>query len=488
VILAQSANLGCQAVSISNDKIQTFAGTTGSACSAANIRGTISWTFVDKDLAYNDDLRGERVNRPVHWCIALACASACGAPHPLAKDTPRNRRPEVADHAAAKPTQAAPNLARRKERAIALSLGTFHSCALSNDGNVRCWGAYRTGALGNEATRDIGASESPSSSKYVGIGSSATQIAGAYAHACAVTQGGGLACWGRWRPFARGEPQVDVLQLSAPVVQVATGEWHTCALSAVGTLTCFGRGERGALGYGSAETLGDDEPLRSIGDVPVGGKVLQVVAGNNITCALLDSHRVRCWGDALGYPGKKTFLQTPFANGDLALGGDAKEIAAGDSHVCALLTDETVRCWGGGAQGVLGTGREFDIGDDETPAVAGRVDVGEEVVHLAAGQTHNCALLPHGRVRCWGAGEYGRLGYGNTNNVGDDETPASAGDVDVGGEVTQLAAGGFHTCALLSDGCVRCWGLSDHGQLGYGNRTSIGDDEVPATAGCVSIF
>ena len=137
---------------------------------------------------------------------------------------------------------------------------------------------------------------------------------------------------------------------------------------------------------------------------------------------------------------------------------------------------------------MLGTGSEFDVGDDETPALAGRVDVGEEVVHLAAGQTHNCALLQHGRVRCWGAGEHGRLGYANTNNVGDDETPASAGDVNVGGEVTQLAAGGFHTCALLSNGCVRCWGLSDHGQLGYGNRTSVGDDEAPATAGCVSVF
>ena len=74
---------------------------------------------------------------------------------------------------------------------------------------------------------------------------------------------------------------------------------------------------------------------------------------------------------------------------------------------------------------------------------------------IAAGVNHTCALLSGGAVRCWGDGASGRLGYGNTNNIGDNETPASAGDVDVGGTVTEIAAG-RHTCALLSTGAVRC--------------------------------
>jgi alpha-tubulin suppressor-like RCC1 family protein len=106
-------------------------------------------------------------------------------------------------------------------------------------------------------------------------------------------------------------------------------------------------------------------------------------------------------------------------------------------------------------------------------------------VQVSAGFSHTCAVLDGGTVRCWGQGNYGSLGYGNTNHVGDDESPASAGDVDVGGVVVQVAAGLGQTCALLEDGAIRCWGYGSDGALGYGNTNSIGDDETPASAGDV---
>ena len=162
-------------------------------------------------------------------------------------------------------------------------------------------------------------------------------------------------------------------------------------------------------------------------------------------------------------------------------------IAAGREHTCALPGAGRVRCWGSGDQGALGYGNTDNIGDDETPASAGDVDVGGPVVALAAGAYHTCALLAEGRVRCWGDNRLGPLGYGNTEDVGDDETPASAGDVEVGGPVAALAAGGDHTCALLETSRVRCWGAGWSGQLGYGNTESIGDDETPASAGDVDL-
>jgi cysteine-rich repeat protein len=117
------------------------------------------------------------------------------------------------------------------------------------------------------------------------------------------------------------------------------------------------------------------------------------------------------------------------------------------------------------------------------------------VSQLAASFNHTCVLLNSGTVRCWGLGDNGRLGYGNTNSVGDNETPLEAyallpnnGDVNVGGSVVQLTAGGNHTCALLSSGTVRCWGNSSAGQLGYGNTNFIGDNESPASAGDVVVF
>jgi len=93
-----------------------------------------------------------------------------------------------------------------------------------------------------------------------------------------------------------------------------------------------------------------------------------------------------------------------------------------------------------------------------------------------------------GGVRCWGSGAEGRLGYGNTNNIGDNETPASAGDVDVGGPAVAVTAGRHHTCAILAGGALRCWGSGSFGKLGHANLTTIGDDEAPAAADAVSVY
>jgi len=79
------------------------------------------------------------------------------------------------------------------------------------------------------------------------------------------------------------------------------------------------------------------------------------------------------------------------------------------------------------------------------------------------------------------------LGYGNTDDIGDDETPASVGDVDVGGAVQQVSTGTYHTCALLVAGTVGCWGMGSFGRLGYGNTDDV-DDETPASVGDVPIL
>ena len=148
-------------------------------------------------------------------------------------------------------------------------------------------------------------------------------------------------------------------------------------------------------------------------------------------------------------------------------------IDAAEKHSCAIITDGTVRCWGRGGEGRLGYGNTSDIGDDETPGSVGPVDLGtgRTAVAISAGSArHTCALLDDGAVRCWGSGTLGRLGYGNTTTIGDDETPGSVGPVDLGAGRTAVAitTGADHTCALLDDGTVRCWGTAS-GQLGYGD-------------------
>lgn len=162
----------------------------------------------------------------------------------------------------------------------------------------------------------------------------------------------------------------------------------------------------------------------------------------------------------------------------------ATQLALGHDHTCVLLADGAVRCWGPGTFGRLGTGSTTTIGDDE-PASAGKpVALGGKAVAITAGAMHTCALLDTKRVRCWGRGNDGQLGYGSPDDVGDDETPASAGDVPLGEDVLQVAAGGDATCALLASGMVRCWGDNLDGALGLPGTKQprkVGDDE-PVTS------
>src|SRR5690606_20566831 len=142
--------------------------------------------------------------------------------------------------------------------------------------------------------------------------------------------------------------------------------------------------------------------------------------------------------------------------------------------------------WGDGNGGRLGYGNTENIGDDEFTVSITDVMVGGAVLEVVAGGSHTCARLDNGKVRCWGNGGVGQLGYGNTSNIGDDEAPQSAGDVPVGAAVTSLAAGYQHTCAITASGTARCWGRGTGGRLGYGSFLGIGDDEPASAAGDVS--
>jgi hypothetical protein len=121
------------------------------------------------------------------------------------------------------------------------------------------------------------------------------------------------------------------------------------------------------------------------------------------------------------------------------------------------------------------------LGDEPGDMPPPIVPVGGTVKQIATGTTHSCALLDTGAVRCWGRGEDGKLGYGNTDSVGDEPGEMPPPDVPVGGMVIQIAASFSNTCALMDTGAVRCWGDSSDGALGYIRYGSIGDDvgEMP---------
>ncbi|HEX6390386.1 MAG TPA: hypothetical protein VFZ89_13080 [Solirubrobacteraceae bacterium] len=386
--------------------------------------------------------------------------------------------------------------------------GTAHTCTVLAGGQVRCWGNGFFGALGYGNTQTIGDDEAPATAGTVDLGGGRTAraIAAGGQHTCAVLDTSEVRCWGNGSSGKLGygnttaigdnEPpgSAGPVDLGGAAKAITAGDKHTCAVLDSGDVRCWGDGGNGQLGYGNTKPIGDDETPGSVGPVDLGaGRTARAIsAGADHTCAVLDNGDVRCWGDGfagvLGYANTDKIGdgETPGSVGPVDLGGrTAKAITAGTSHTCVVLDTDQVKCWGNGGQGRLGYGNTDTIGDTEKPSTVGTVDLGagRSARGIAAGYEHTCALLDDGTVRCWGNGSIGRLGYGNSEAIGDNETPGSAGPVDLGAGRTARAitTGQLHTCALRDDTAVVCWGSGADGRLGYGNVATIGDNETPGS-------
>ena len=399
-----------------------------------------------------------------------------------------------------------------------LDAGGHHTCAL-DAGAVRCWGLGFNGQLGYGNQDAIGDDEAPGAAGIVelGPGRFATAISAGDFHTCALLDDGTVRCWGFGGDGRLGygnvqnvgddetPASVGPVNLGAgrTATAISAGGAHTCAVLDTGSVLCWGFGEDGRLGYGDTDeegaeaTIGDDEAPGSVAPVQIGDgrTATAITAGSAHTCVLLDDGNVRCWGTngslfggdgRLGY-GTAADVgddETPASVEPLELGGAATAITAGDVHTCAVLIGGDVRCWGDGVDGRLGYADEMRIGDNETPDAVAPVSLGGPAAAISAG-SHTCARLTSGAVRCWGPGSFGRLGYASTDDIGDDEVPAAVPAINIGGGAVAIGAGTTHTCARLGDTTLRCWGEGLYGRLGYGNQSNIGDDETPASAGAI---
>lgn len=156
-------------------------------------------------------------------------------------------------------------------------------------------------------------------------------------------------------------------------------------------------------------------------------------------------------------------------------------LQTGGYHTCATLIDSTFKCWGDNASGQLGQGDTVNRGEAQGQMGNSlrNIDVGAQlkVAAFAAGESHTCALLNDKTVKCWGNNASGQLGLGDTTNHGDD--PGEMGDnlpaIDLGGGRTAVAVGSgiSHTCALLANQRVKCWGDNSYGQSGQGNTADF---------------
>lgn len=325
----------------------------------------------------------------------------------------------------------------------ALALGDSHGCAWIGSRmapDIACWGNGGNGRLGYGDTANLGddADDLEPSSDF-----------------------------GTAVPLPLG--------VNEYVQQVAAGAEHTCVLTSTLRVLCWGKGENGRLGYGDEADVLD---VGGLSEVDLGGGLygipVAITAGGAHTCVLLqtDGTSAVCWGsDAsgqLGNGGSMGDVLEPEPNSPVPV--EAFQISAGAEHTCAVVGfGGAVQCWGEGDDGRLGYGATNDV-DEPTGQLTVNLG-GRHAESVVAGAMHSCALTTNGEVLCWGYNGDGRLGYGDT-------TTRYEPDGVVLDNVLQIAAGGAHTCALLGRsrapvGEVACWGFGGDGRLGYGNTMQI---------------
>ena len=416
-----------------------------------------------------------------------------------------------------------------------LATGDDHTCALTNDGEVQCWGLGVSGQLGNDGTVD---KDHPvtvvESSGSINPLKNIIQISSKSNHVCSVTSWGGVLCWGEGTGGELGNNDnvdknhpVAVVQedggtgLLGDIVQVSSGWSHTCALTTYGEVRCWGSGDSGQLGNNSVDsknhpvvvvaTKESGEPLKNI---------IQISSGKEHTCALTVWGRVFCWGRGTeGQLGSNRtdneYTPVEVVSGD-ANGTSLKniiQINSGYEHTCARTSQREIFCWGNGVSGRLGDDDATDANKAYPVRVvkeAGSTDPLADIVEVSSSRDHTCALTSSGSVLCWGIGADGRLGNDGTDNqyapvavverdgeswllrlgvyerswacyrggICQEDSLPELYENNGGGVLSQLGVGRYHSCALTSTGEVRCWGEGTSGELG---NDDVSSTDYPVT-------
>lgn len=292
------------------------------------------------------------------------------------------------------------------------------------------------------------------------------------------------------------QTQADSSSTGSLLKPVAASFNRSCAISKTGGLKCWGMNDKGQLGLGDTSHRGDDNgemgtnlPYVNLG---TGRTVKAVAMGDKFSCAMLDNDKVKCWGEnsvgQLGLGDTVDRGDDPNEMGDnlpyvdLGTGLVPKAITASGDHTCVLFTNSKLKCWGYNMDGELGYEDQNYRGDnsgemgDNLPFVD--LGTGRTVKIVEAATHHTCAILDNDKMKCWGHNGFGQLGQGHSSGLG--HYSGSMGDnlsyIDLGTGRTAKAimTGDFTNCAILDNSKVKCWGRNNNGQLGRGNTSDVG--------------
>jgi len=237
-----------------------------------------------------------------------------------------------------------------------VAAGGLHTCAVLSSGAVKCWGDNATGDLGDGTTVS---SLTPVDVK--GLSSGASAVALGFGHTCALTSQGAVQCWGlnQYGELGDGTTSklpvkvpVDVKGLSSGVVALVANSLHSCVLTSAGAVQCWGHNVDGELGDGSFNDSSVPVDVKGLSS-----GVLAIGAGTGHTCAVTAGGGVKCWGgNAFGQLGDSSTSKSPIPLDVVGLSSGVVTVALGFDHTCAALATGAVKCWGGNFYSQLGNG------------------------------------------------------------------------------------------------------------------------------------
>ena len=350
-------------------------------------------------------------------------------------------------------------------KVIEIAVGTSHTCAITEAGPVACWGANAYGSLGvSSATMS-----STVPIEVPGLESGAVKIAADNNNTCVVMTTGAVKCWGRGQYGANGDgtvtdrfAPVDVVGISSGASDIVLQNARACAVMTDGSARCWGMDWHGHFSGAMDGTFGA-HALTPVDIVASAGAPISSIAlGSQVVCLATVAGDVICWGrnTPMGETGTGSSLNENVLPTQLPLSG-VVHLASGAESFCAVTDTGDMYCWGRNDFAQLGVGDTTHRTSPVQSSLTG-------VAGVAFGSIHTCALTNAGGVSCWGDDVYGTLGDGNGTIDAMRAVPGPV--VDLASGVREIDASGRHTCVIMSaDNGMKCWGSGEHGKLGAGN-------------------
>lgn len=384
-------------------------------------------------------------------------------------------------------------------RIVSVGAGTDFACVLHETGEVRCWGRNDVGQLGRGTSDTLAHPEAAT----VELTGRAVALSVGRDHACALTREGVAFCWGDDRMAESGAAEApggcSDLGLTVPCRtkptrvasdqrfrSIAAGFRQSCGITIEQRVFCWGDvyatyEERDTLGL---DRCGPREYESWCLRRPAMIRVLTSAQGSKPYLASFDTLAIGAFascGIAQGYTycwGHGVRLQWTPGTESFVYGTGIRETAVGEEHACGIGYDSVTVCWGAPRHGALGRA------ESQSPpprGYAGKpfrpIDGTSRFVALSVGDLHSCAIeAVTSRLFCWGANQFGQLGIGSADRTAEQaDSAAHRRPTPVLGEskFIQVAAGLEHTCALTADGEVYCWGRAVRGSLGHERQSAV---------------